>query len=449
MAPQAVESGVSRQEFYFVRETTNSAGEPVAPTDPTFRLYSSAVSSMESEANPSFEARVGIGEWIGQDKTRSQEENELTVGYDLEKFFVDGSGNAHDAFYDVCKRTIDHTVENTHSVLRVEQFAELAQENTVHYRYFSEDGNTHPSGTDPGAPTDLATRKETYARGCTPEEGTLTLNPGDSATATVEITYIPRKIRVYQFDQPSSSTTLHVRSSDSSDTGVTVSLESEDGSTSEDVSLDGTDATTAVQTTASFASLRAECTAEQTGTIEIYTDDGAGNTETLLGIIPGAAAREGIESDDGVPMVGAGSFEDQSATGIGEGIPAALAGDVTFEANNAAQYLGELEFTVSNEVSDQTTGEGVTRFIAAGSAEVTLTASVFGQTENVDYFQRMMAGSEGQLKLPMTAGDMTLPRAYVDEISDEIESGSAVTVHEATFMALDPSSGDPIQFTAN
>lgn len=444
MPTQAVESGVSRQEFYFVRETTDSAGDPVAPSDPTFLLYSSAVQNFSAEGNPNYEARSGLGEWIGQDKTRQQEDNTLSVSYDLEKFFVDGSGNANDAFYDISKRNIDNQVEATHSVLRVEEFDELAAENTVHFRYFEELGNTHPA-TDPEA-SPRATRKETYGRGCIPEEGVLTANPGDSATVGIEMSYIPTKLRPYQFDQPESSQTLHVRSSDPNDTGIDVEVETAAGSTTEVVTLDGSDATTPVSTTESYGSLRANVSADQQGYIEIYADD-AGSPAQLLAVIPGKDARDGIESDNGPPLVGSGSFEDASATGIGSGVPAALAGDITFDGNSAAQYIGELELTVSNEVSDQTTSEGLTKFINAGGAEISLSSTVFGETENVDNWKRMLKGSEGELSLPLAAGDVDIPRTYVDEFSEEVEAGSSVATPETMFMVLEPSSGDPIQYT--
>lgn len=446
MPTPAVESGVSRQEFYFVRETNTASGDYTAPSDPTFLLYSSAVNSFEAEGNPNFEGRSGLGEWIGQDKTRQQEDNELTVAYDLEKFFVDSNGNAKDAFYDVSKRGTDNQVANTHSVLRVEEFGSLATENTVHYRYLNEQGNSHP-GTDPGA-TSLATRKETYARGCIPEEGVLTLNPGDSATAGVELTYIATTMRPYQFDQPDGSQTLHIRSSNSNDTGLDVNIETDDGSTNETVTTDGTDGTTVVSTTSSYGSLRVEVPGSNQGYIEVYSDDGSGNPEFLLAAIPGQDARDGVESDNGVPMVGGGSFEDESASGIGDGIPAALSGDITFKTNNAAQYIGELELTVENEVSDQTTSEGLSKFINAGGSEISLTSTVFGETENIDNWKRMLRGAEGALKLPMSAGDVDIPRAYVDEFSEEVEADSAVATPETVFMVLEPSSGDPIQYTA-
>jgi hypothetical protein len=444
MSTSAVQSGVSKQELYFVRETADASGDPIAPTDPDWLLFSSVVSNTEYETNPNFDARQGLGAFIAQDKTRQQEDHTVTVGYDLEKFPTTSGGSAQDAWYDVSKRNADNQVASTHSVLRVEEFSSVATENTVHYRYLNELGNSHPS-TDPGA-TSKATRKETYSRGCIPEEGTMTLNPGDSATAAVEISYIATKTRPYQFDQPASSTDIAIRSSDSGDTGLDVDIETDDGATSETLTTDGSDATANLVTSAeSYGSLRVSTNGDHAGYIEVYAYDSGGSTaEQLLAVIPGSTARDGVEADSGVPMLAGGSFEDEST--LGDGIPAALSGDITFDGVNAAQYIGELELTVSNEVSDQTTSSGLSKFINAGGATITLSATVFGQVENVDYFKRMLRGQEGRVRLPTASGDIDLERAYVDEVGEEVEAGSAVALPETTFQVLEPASGDPIQY---
>lgn len=90
----------------------------------------------------------------------------------------------------------------------------------------------------------------------------------------------------YRVDDPSSDTTLGIQSTDSSDTSTTVTIENRDGSTSEDISLDGSDGTTFVTGSSTFGSIGAVTIASAlTGDLEIYTDD-SGSPGTLLGTIP-------------------------------------------------------------------------------------------------------------------------------------------------------------------
>lgn len=449
MPGSTVQSGVRRQSVYFVREVAGSDGEPVTPTDPTFKLYSSVINSVETDSGLNFENRVGLGNTIGQGKTRQQEDHEITVNYDLERFPADSGGNPNDAFYDVSKRNEDNQPVNTHSFLLVEEHNALATENTVHYRYFTEQGNTHPN-TDPNA-ANLDTRYEVYGEGGIPEDATLSLDPGDSAAIEAEITYVVYKRRDYQIDQPDGSKTIYVKSTDSGDTGLDVELETIDGSTSESLSTDGTDGTTVVSSTETYDSLRVAVPGSNTGDIEVYQGDGTDAAE-LLTVIRGQDARDGVESDDGVPLVGGGSFETVSGvSALGDAIPAGASASIDFDGHSAAEQIASTELSVSNEVEDVTTGEGLTKAIYAGSRDISVEASVFGETESAQNFGDMLRGAEGVFKIPTAEGDIKVERAYIEDGgSQERESENAVMQTDVTWMGLDPSgSTDALTYTKN
>lgn len=439
MPGSTVQSGVRRQSVYFVREVAGSDGEPTTPSDPTFKLYSSVINSVETDTGLNFENRVGLGNTIGQGKSRQQEDHEITINYDLERFPTDSGGNANDAFYDVSKRNEDNQPENTHSFLLVEKHNSLATENTVHYRYFTEQGNTHPN-TGPSA-ANLDTRYEVYGEGGIPEEATLSLDPGDSASIEAEVTYIVYKRRDYQIDQPDGSKTIYLKSTASGDTGLDVELETIDGSTSETLSTDGTDGTTVVSSTESYDSLRVAVPGAQQGDIEVYQDGGSGSAGELLTVIRGQDARDGVEADDGVPLVGGGSFETVSGVAaLGDAIPAGAASSITFDGHDAAEQIASTELTISNEVEDVTTGEGLTKAIYAGQREISVEASVFGETESAQNFGDMLRGAEGLFEIPTAEGDIRVERAYIEDGgSQERESGNAVMQTDVTWMGLEPS----------
>lgn len=447
--PSNVEAGTRRVETYWVGENVNSQALPFTPQDPDFNLYSNVVTSTEAEGSAEWDERTGTGNYVPVVKNRQQGSHEISVSYDLARFPVDGSGNTVDPIADAARRDVDHRVNATHTFLEVEEKNAILAENTVHHRYFDEDGNSHP-GTDPGA-TALDTRIEAYGRGCVPEEATMTIDPSDSSVVTVELSYVAHKFRRYQIDQPDSEY-IHVRSTDSSDTSATVDIETADGGTSESLTLDGTDATTSVSSSSTYDSLRVSMPSDISGTLEVYGDDGsgggsAGAPNQLLAVIHGKSDYDNIEGDTGVPLVGSGSFEDDSA--FGDGIPA-LGSNLNFSSNPAAEKVSSTTITVSNEISENATDSGLVQDIRASTQEITAESTVFGETESPEKYADHLLGNEAAVKFTVEGGDIELPRAYVrDGGSTEREEGSAVMQVEVTWSALMPTDGsDPLKFTS-
>lgn len=446
--PSNVEAGTRPTDVYFVQEELDSNANPQTPENPSFELVSTVVESDEVEASAEYDPRTGLGNYVPVEKNRMQESHSLTVSYDLQRFPVDSSGNPQDPFADVALRDVDNRMQNTHTILEVESKSSIIAESTWHHRYFNELGNSHPTGTDPGA-TSKGTRIETYARGCMAEEATMELAPSDASTIQNELSYVPHKIRKHQADQPESTETIGVKSTNTSDdTEGTVNIETVDGATSESLTLDSSDATTIVTSTETYDSLRVSVPSGLVGDVEVYTyDSTATEAKQLLHVIRGSDARDGIEADRGVPLVGDGSFADGSS--LNDGVPA-LGSSLSWNGHAAGEKVSSTTITAENEISTEATDTGLVPSIHAGSQTLNLESTVFGETESPEKFDDYLEGREATLSFAIEGGSVDLPRSYIDEGgSTEKESGSAVMQVEVTWNVLEPTDGsDPLQFNA-
>ena len=447
--PLNVESGSRRTEYHWVAETVDANGDAQTPTDPNWKLYSSVVTGYEPESEATHDERTGIGNVDPIDKKRQQESHEVTVTYDLERFPVDGSNNTLDPLADGWLRDIDNNLRATHSVMEIVKLDSVIASNTVHAKYFATGrGNSHPSGDAPEA-TSLATRMVDYSFGGRPSEPALSLSAGDNAVAQVELAYMFDKRRKYQLDQPDASTYLTLRSTDASDTGVTVTLEAVDGATVEDITLDGTDATTAVVTTSQYDSLGAVAPAEElTGTLEVYVDestDQTGQPGQLLTVVGGKDDYDGIEGDEGVPPLGAGSLGDGSTLGNPQTV---LGADIQWYGSPIAETIVEATATVTNNIEEEATTEGFAQAKHADGRDINIESTVFGETQSTDKSGDHFKGNEGPFVIPLDDGDIAFPRAYCSSGGSVTkEEGQAFATVETTFTALQQTDGsDPIEF---
>lgn len=447
--PTTDESGLRRTSTYFVPETETADGTPETPTDPAFNLWTKSINNEGGTSGTEFYESLGIGDAVAVDKTHATEEHERTINYDMFRFPVDPAGDGQSPLYYGATRNIDNQFHATLTHLKVVERDTIVANSTQHYRYFTEFGNTHP-GTDPGASGGKASRQEIYGRGGRIDEIVPNANPSDAALITVEATMLFEKLRMYQIDQPDAEY-IHVRSSDAGDTSITVDIETADGATSESLSTDGSDGTTVVASADTYDSLRVWVPDEFAGTIEIYGDDGSGTDAPgapaeLLTFIRGSDTYNGIDYDRGVPLVGSGSFETESALPA-EGA-SALKSAGTWDGSAAAQKILGTEMSISNNTE---TVEPVGTFspdIQPGQMEAELTCNVYGEMESTDKFADHIEGREGELRIPTTLGDIIFPRAFVSSGGEpEQEAGTSILEVEVVFRILQPTDGsDPIQF---
>ena len=448
--PTTDESGLRRTSVYWVPEVEAADGTPETPAEPEFKLWSRSINNESGESSAEYYESLGIGDYVPVDKHHSVESHERTINYDMYRFPVDASGNANSPLYYAAKRDIDNQLPATLSHLKVVERDSIVKNSTVHYEYFTELGNSHPSGTDPGATAGKASRQEIYGRGGRPDEVVPNANPSDAALVTIEATMLFGKVRSYQIDQPNSEY-INIRSTASEDTNVTVEI-APVGGTIEQLSTDGTDGQSSVGSSSTYDSLRVRVPDEHVGTIEIYGDDGsgtdaAGNPEELLAYIPGTNTYDGIDYDTGVPLTGAnGSFEQPSALPA-DGVSAVTtAGE--WDGHDAAQKILGTEISIANNAEAMEPAGTFEADIQVGTQETELTCNVYGETESTDKFGDHITGREGELRIPTSKGDFVFPRAYVSSPGEpEQEAGTAVMEVEVGFRILTPTDGsDPVEF---
>lgn len=446
--PGNYDAPARRTGTFYVEESFDAAGLPQTPTDPVWRPYSSVVTTTEPSPEKEFGLRQGLGSMDPTDKNQALENNELTVEYELERFPVDGSGNSIDPIADTGVLDVDNAIGASHSFYQYVLLSEVPINSTVHTKWFNRDDvsdTDHPTGTNPNASA-IETRKVMYGRGGLPEEGVLGINADDNALCTVEFTYRFVKIRPYQFDQPSTEY-LHVYSTDSSDTGLDVTIESApaaDGSSpsqSDTLSTDATDPTaTGVTTTATYDSLgTVHVPGDNDGAILVYGDDGsgsgsAGQPAQLLAVVKGNNYYDDIEGDTGTPPVGSGSFDEDGTTL--ESKQYAIGAEVFWNGIDFAQYHQGSSITIGFDISEEaTTNQGLSHVYGASGRTVEAETTAFGSTVSEDLFADFVEGRDGELTYSLTNGDVVLPFAHINEGGPGArEDGEAFVMPEVTFV---------------
>lgn len=448
--PSITEGGVRPQNVYWVEETTDENRRPVAPADPQYKLISNTVTTFDPSPQMEPDTRMGLGRVAPHDANRMQESHEVSITYDLERFPVDGSGNAVDPYALAARRNADNQIGATLSLLHVwETDGQITAESTLHEYYFTNRGFAHPTGTDPGASPRRA-RMETHARGMIPSEAPLPFQPGDSSVISIESSWTGPEIRKYEFDQPADAgETLVIRSTDAGDTGVTVTVEATDGSSQEELTLDATDAAANyVTTSAAMSSLRVSTDGTHVGNVEVYAEDGSatGTPGQLLAVIFGENEYDGIEADSGVPMLGSGgSFEDPGATTWSP--QTTIGSDVSFDGDSLGEVVTGATLTVSNDIAENNTSSGRFLDLRGTTQEITLEASFYGETDSYRALQDHLSMREGEVRMRLTDGEVVVPRVKnTDPGTPANEEGTATAVVEAVYTALEPDSGTPVQF---
>lgn len=108
-----------------------------------------------------------------------------------------------------------------------------------------------------------------------------------------------RPLVTTHFQDPNSTTTLGVKSTDSADTGLDVTIYNDDESKSETITTDGTDATTFVNGSTSFDTIgRVTVSGSHAGEIEVYVDDSGSPGTKLGGLESGTTDQEDKTPND-------------------------------------------------------------------------------------------------------------------------------------------------------
>lgn len=401
------EAGLRNHRPEFIREA--SFGDP--GVDPSIVKYSHTVTNFTWSSDSTNEPQRGLGNADPQGFLKGPESHEVTVGYDLIKWFT----STGDAAYDGMQRDSDQLLPSSHTVLDREDKGTVNADQTVN------------------GSTSLATRIYTVGRGGLIDEVTVTGDPSDSQPITVELSYLVQKVRSYQIDQPDSSTLLVVSSSNSNDTSQSVTIEDEGAATSATVTLNGS---SLVSTSQNFDNVDAlSLDAETEGDVTLAVNTGSETSPTAgdsLSVISGTTTYNGVEGDLGVPAMGAGSREDVSSQSTKQFI-----GDTITRSGTAFPYeITSSTLTVSNNVEETERSSGYGMALHPGNRETTMECSMFGEAMTHDMLMQELQNEASDITWVMDGGTITLPSAILDEPGERAaEEGQAVMTTDNSFQS--------------
>lgn len=407
-----VESGLRDQRLEFIRE--NQLG--VVPTDPTYIEYANTVQNFAwtPEAEPQGRRAIGSEDVITWEQ--GPEIHELTVTYDLVRWF-DDSANPNDASADAMFRGPDGLL-SSHTVVARE-----------------EKGSIHANNTVNGS-TSKATRIYTVAHGAVPSEVEIQGDPSDAFPVQIALTYRAQEARSYQIDQPDSSSFIHVESDSANDT-MDITLEEEDAHDTgqgETLTLSGT---TAVATSTEFTDLDAAYLAEEPeGTVTIYADDGSGSGSAgapadALMEIHGQSEYGDLIGDQGVPAIENGTRDtapdQEPETFIGASIDRGgteLRHEIPSAVLRVTNELEELE-----RATDRPMG------VYAGNRTVEMDCTMYGETTTHDLFDEYLRTVEDNINWNLATGTLTVENAvYFEPGERAIETAQAIMEVDSTFQ---------------
>jgi len=313
--PLNSEGGLRPSRIEFVGEDE----EGVIPDGASWSLISDRITEFEAEFGPEAVDKAGIGQHDNE-YAPGLEENELTLSYDMQRWLVDNNGEPDSVLaYGMLRDAVGHLPGTVSVVERSATHKDgdgypNAVESTVHYDYIN-DGNATPRHS----------HLYTVARGCTVDEASLEGDPEEVYWAA-ESTLLCTGGRSYQFDQPDTSQggvdgTLIIKAVPSDDidgtnpedAGLPLTIESENATTAEDLTLDDADASVGVTTTNTYESIDSIATQGQVdhfGDVLVYearsNDSGGYDTNQLLGVLFGYGHYDNTHGDYGTPVLGAG-----------------------------------------------------------------------------------------------------------------------------------------------
>lgn len=378
--------------------TESTTGE--TPSDPSWNRFSDYFVSYpgwSGEAGVEGQNAIGRGDLV--DHFRGPEEHTLTLEYWLQRFFVDGAG----------------TVVDPAAVPMTHDYQEAYPSHSILIRREVADGGADGAGF----------REFIVGRGCHPVSVSLPGDPSESQPIAEELEYQCERVRQFVVHQPASGTTLDLVSTDASDT-FDVTIESEDATTTETITLSGT---TTVTTTASFSDIDAiDLAAEPVG--DITVSDGSGTT---IAEFTGSDTTN-IAGELGVPALGAGSHGSTIGGDPGEytflGTASTLGGSNLSESASGNDRVHALDLSVEVETTVENRQGSGRPVIDIGprtaQAEVDIAGPYESAAQNRQYY-RNVSGENLVYSLP--GGDITLvnaTRTDTDEVAREAGDANAI-----------------------
>ena len=357
-----VESGLQAMRHEWVEET--DAGVP--PTDPEWNRYSAEIDEVSTSIDGAKEATESLGSRDFVEMYRAAEEAELTMSYAQYAFPLSSSGTIADP--------VGYPMQ-----LPSGDYPSL----------------THVSRRDVtgGGKTGAGYREFLVVLGARPTDATLDGDPSAAEAIPQELTLPAETARPHIIHQPLSETELVVRSTDPTDTNEVV-IESEGASTTDTVTLPGSDPNTVV-TTETFADIDAVWVkGEHAGDIQVGTDDGSGaiDTELLETSLTGSNT-DGVDSVEGVPPLGSGSHGTEPS---GEGTTF-LGTTASWTGSDVAPRLHTLNLSVEHDSSREPVQSSRRTAIDVGQRTVEFDADLAGPFETASKIKAHFRDVSGDL----------------------------------------------------
>lgn len=414
------ESGLRYDRIHFVRENVYAE----TPADPAWLRFSDLVMEISGEPDPGKDAVHSVGTGDPVYFGRGMEENTMTVSYGLQKAIVDSAGEPNDASADAFLRNQAWQPPNTHSVVA---------------RH-----NNPTKGMDDAA--DVEGQRLYFVGRGGKANATLEPDAEDEEPVPVELEYTFNRIRTFHIWQPATPTNLAIDSTDTRDTGVTVTIESEPDDTgtvtSTTLTLDGT---TLVGDDTSFADIDAINLSEPIyGDLNLYINDGdttGGHVAgTRLALLRGADARaQGTavspnDGDIGVPGVGAGSYE--GAVGLEFEDIQSHTLDFPFPPDAPVPEVFNISLEVDNGHESNPQQGTNSPAVNEENRSIEIEQSVVGERASHDLLQTAYTSEQGDIIWELSRTRITLPGAECTEPPGPgAESEQAYVEIEGTWMS--------------
>ncbi|QLH82460.1 hypothetical protein [Halosimplex pelagicum] len=395
--PAPTESALQNVRAEWIPSTFDSDGIPRVPEDPEWNRYGDYIASYPGwSGDAGVEGQQAAGSGDTTDHFRGAEEHDLTVQWWLQRFFIDGDGNANDPIGELL--TYDYqTSEPTHEVL---------------FRREVDSGGAKGAGF----------REYVYGSGCRPSSGAAPGDPSASSPIVAEAGYAAEKVTQIIIHQPADGVTPEVVSTSAEDTTQTVTIESEGGTTSDTFTLDGTTSVTG-DTGESFSDIDAIWVdGSHVGDIDVK--DGNGNSlleDPLVG-----TETDGVDAVRGVPILGAGSRASAIGTDVSNylflGTSSSWDGGALAESA-AADRVHALDLSIEVDISREARQGTRRQSIDCGSRTVSVDADLAGPYESAKQNYNYFTGKEGDVVYGYPDGDVTVNNAQLTDDDDVEHSG--------------------------
>ncbi|WP_226479161.1 hypothetical protein [Natrinema amylolyticum] len=404
------ESGQLPGRYEWVAEPSPGA----VPTDPEYNLFSDVIRTFEMDPGVTVARQDSVGTADAVDHNRGPEEPSATVGYDLQQFPVDGSGNPVDA--------------SAYGILR-DDFNELLGTLLCV-------GRREYGGGNDGA----GVREYSVVRGAGVDSASATLDPSGDQPILMELSLTARKARSYKIHQPSAGTTLDIVSTSANDT-MEITIEDEGAATTETISLTGD---TAVTTTSTFEDIDAIWLADNPEG-DVTVSDGSGTTLCeITGGLEYSDDDQPVDGDRGVPALGAGSH----ASAIGSSFEFFVGDRFERPAGEPVRArINSASWTVENNINTQALQTTRAPALDAGNRAASVDADAAGPYISHKSMMEALQKVQKNIEHELSGGTVTFHNTTeTDSASRTVEADQAVASISETFSA----SGDPaISLSAN